>query len=306
MSGVGNWISGAVSSVGDWMGGNSTNPGALGTGEYGVQAPSQNLYNSPLGNQAGAWQNSQNQLQNMGNNAAPQAQNTQLGPAQTSAGPNLGQYNQTFAGQQALANQYGQMAAGNGPSLASVQAQQQGAQNLQGQLAAQGAASGMGGSPALASYNIANQAGQIQNQTNQNAVAGRTAEELGAMQAQGGLYNQMQGGALNAAGMGLQNNQFNAGQQNQFGLQQGQMNQQTSLANLQSQGSQNQLNASQIDLANQNLNGQIGNQYNAQLANAQNQVSLQGLQSGAYNNAATSRTGLITKVAGAAGSVMGL
>jgi len=248
---------------------------ALGTNAY--QAPQYTIgngaYQNPNGDQSGNWNDSQNGLLASSNNAAPTAQNTQLGPASQSAGPNLGQYNQNYGNQQNLANQYGQMAAGNGPSLAAVQAKQQGAQNMSAALALQGSAQGGSSNPALAQYNVGNQFGQIQNQTNQNAVAGRTSEEMGAMQAQAGLYGQMQSGALGSAGMGLQNNQFNAGQLNQFGLQQGQMNQQTAMANLNSQQGQNQLNAQQQDLYNQNLQQQTLAQFQAN--QAQQQLSVQ-------------------------------
>ena len=306
-SSIGNWFGG----VGQGLFGNGSDPGALGTGQY--QVPQYNInqqaFANPYGNQGQQWNTGQNMMLGRANQGAPTAGNAATYGAATSAGPNLGQYNQTFANQQGLANQYQQMAAGKGPSMANVQAQQQGQQNLQGQLAAMGSIGGTS-NPALASYNIGQQAGQIQNQTNQNAVMGRTAEEMGAMGAEGNLYGQMQGGALGAAGMGMANNQFNATQQNQAGqFNAGSMNQ-FALANQQSQLAQNQMNNQMLGGYTQNEQGaistgaQMGMQ--GQQLGVQNALGYGQAQAGAYDAAGKARSSWMTNLMQGGGSMLSM
>lgn len=272
----GNDLSSGVNAVGNWIGGNGTNPGALGTGQY--QVPQYNIdqskFASPYGDQGQQWNTGQNDMLGRSNQGAPQLGNASTYGAATSQGPNLGQYNQAYGAQSGLANQYAQMAAGHGPSMANVQAQQQGQQNLQAQLAAAGASSGSS-NPALAGYNVGQQAGQIQNQTNQNAVMGRTAEEMGALGAEGSLYGQQAGEAAGVAGMGMQNNQFNAAQQNQAGQFNAGAQNQFSMQNQGAQLQQNQMN-------NQMLGAYTGNEQGAMNTGAQ--MGMQGQQLGVQNN----------------------
>src|ERR1017187_4529481 len=264
----GSSISQGINAVGNWWGGNGTNPGALGTGQYQVPpyTINQDAFNTQiqdqLGGQANNWQQGQQGMLGRSNQGAPQLGNASTYGAAASQGPNLGQYNQAYGAQSGLANQYAQMAAGHGPSMANVQAQQQGQQNLQAQLAAAGASSGSS-NPALAGYNVGQQAGQIQNQTNQNAVMGRTAEEMGALGAQGNIYGQQAGEAAGMAGMGQQNNQFNAGAQNQF-----------SMSNQNAQLQQNQMNNQMLGQYTQN---------EQQALNAQQQGAMAGQQLGVQN-----------------------
>lgn len=277
------------------------------TPEYDIN---QQSFVNPVGNQAPAWQSGMNNYYGVGNNQvqAPSMQAAQLGAASTAAGPDMGGFNNAQGGLGNLANTYAQMAAGNGPSLAAVQAKQQGAQNLQNALAAQGAVGGSS-NPALAQYNIANQAQTIQNQTNQQAVQGRTQEELGALGAEGGIYGQMQQGALGAAGMQMNNNQFNAGQLNQFGLQQGQFNQQAAMNNLQSQLATGQLNAQQYNNYMQQLYGMNQQQFNAQQAYenlaVQQQLGVGQINNSAYQAAASKEGGFLGGLMGGGGSILG-
>lgn len=265
----------------------SGGPSILGTGMY--QGSAINIdpgaFNNPVGVQAG--QQLSGELGSyLGSTTQP------VTAAQATGGPNS-QYAGGIAGQQALAAQYGQMAAGQGPSLATVQAQQQGAQNLQNNLAMLGSARGAG-NPAAAQQAASNAQATGQQQIAQNAVAGRTQEELSALGAQGGLYG-------NIAGQGLQQqqlqqglSQFNAGQANQIGMG----NQQNTLAANQSYAQLlSQINAQQQQ-------GQIAGQ---QLS-AQTQLGQQQLEAGAYNNSAQNTqkavSGIVQGAAGVAGMFM--
>lgn len=248
--------------------GNGSSPG-LGFSQY--VAPGYNInpnaFVNPAGNQGQAWQTG---MQNM--------LGTTTGAAPTAQGANLGQYNQTYGQLQNLAGTYGQMAAGQGPSLAAVTAQQQGDAAMKQQLAL--AQAGPAGSPALAKYNMGNALGATQQNVAQNEVAGRTQEEMTAMAAQGGVLNSLQGNALQASQLGQQNNQFNA----------------TAQAN------QNALNAQQYNQYLANLGAVNAQQLNANISQqqlgVQNQLGLSNIQNQAYNAAATRNNNEFNNVAG--------
>src|SRR5271156_2540591 len=98
-------------------------PDLFGTGQYNAQSyfMNPNAFNNPAGDQG----------QNLNNALGSYLPNTTQGvTAQTAGQGNYGNYNAGTAGQLGLAQQYQNMAAGGGPSLATVQAGQQGAQNL--------------------------------------------------------------------------------------------------------------------------------------------------------------------------------
>lgn len=118
-------------------------------------------------------------------------------------------YGAGLAGQQGLAAQYEAMAAGRGPSAATVAAQQQGMANLQGAESMLGSARGAG-NPAAAQLAARNAQAQGAQQVAGNVVAGRTQEELGALGAAGGLYGNMAGEGLTAQ---QQQNQIAQGNQ---------------------------------------------------------------------------------------------
>jgi hypothetical protein len=283
---------GAVPQLGASSGGYSgtgapTNggPNILGGGMY-QGAPinvNQNAFNNPVGVQAG--QALSGLLPNFiggttsGVNAA------------TAAGGNASGYNAGIAGQLGLAQQYQQMAAGNGPSAASVQAQQQGQQNLAATESMLGSARGSG-NPAAAQQQAANAQTSGQQQVAQNAVAGRTQEELGAMGAASGLYGQIGSQGLQEQGMGQSLNQFNAGQQNQIGL----ANQQNT-----SQQYNNYLQSLQ-GINQQQQQGQIAGQ---QLA-AQTQLGQEQIQANAYNNAANQNSKLTGSVLSGGSGLAGM
>jgi hypothetical protein len=210
--------------------------------------------------------------------------------AATAAGGDLTGYNQGMQGQLGLAGQYQQMAAGNGPSLAAVQAQQQGAQNLAATESMLGSARGSG-NPAAAQSAAADAQAQGQQQIAQNAVAGRTQEELGALGAASGLYGNIAGQGLQQQSLGQNLNMFNAGQQNQIGMS----NQQNQLA---------ANNAYLQALAGINAQQQQGQIAGQQLA-ANTQLGQENIQNSAYNNAANQNSKIFGSLMSGAGSIAG-
>lgn len=95
--------------------------------------------------------------------------------------------------QAALAEQYKHMAAGNGPSMAEKQ-MQRGLAESTAQAQAQAAATrGGGGNALLAQRNAQRTAADMSLAVNRDAGMARTAEQMGAMNAQAALYGQMRG-----------------------------------------------------------------------------------------------------------------
>ena len=127
--------------------------------------------------------------------------------------------NQLYGQQQGLYNQFGEMAAGRGPSLAQLQLQQ-GLQNAQAQQMA-GAASMKGTNASLAQRQAGQNQAMMGANANMAAAQTRMQEQFGAMGAQAGLAGQMaqqQQGMLGTAG-GLQQGQNALGLQNFQGAQ---------------------------------------------------------------------------------------
>lgn len=244
--------------------GNGEQPGLFGTGQY--QAPSWNIdmgaFNNPAGNQAG----------NLNSALGSYISNTTVPVTAAQAGAgNYGNYNTGIAGQLGLAQQYQNMAAGNGPSLATVTAQQQGQANLAASESMLGSARGAG-NPAAAQLAARTAQTQGAQQVAANAVQGRTAEELGAMNAAAGLYGNVAGQGLNEVGLEQGLGEFNAGQSNQVGMS----------------NQQNNLNAYTNYLGNlstQNL-AQLQSQMAGQQLGVQQQLGLDQIQAQAYQNAA--------------------
>lgn len=182
----------------------SGGPSFLGTGQYQAApiAINGDAFNNPLAGSAVPAGNAE--IQNyLGNTGAP------VTAASSPA------YGAGIAGQTALAGQYGQMAAGQGPSLATVAAQQQGASNLAASESMLGSARGAG-NPAAAQLAARNAQATGAQQVAGNVVAGRTQEELGALNAQAGLYGNIasqglqQQGQQNQVAQGNQQNALNA------------------------------------------------------------------------------------------------
>jgi hypothetical protein len=227
-------------------------PNILGGGMY-QGAPiniSGDAFNNPLAGTAVPAANAE--IQNyLGNTTAPVS-------AATS-----GAYTGGVAGENALASQYAALAAGQGPSAATVAAQQQGAANLAASESMLGSARGAG-SPAAAQLAARTAQAQGAQQVAQNVVAGRTQEELGALGGLGSVY-----GAL--AGQGLQ------AQQQQNAIAQG--NQANSLA-----ANTNYL-GQVAGIAGQQQQGQIsGQNLYANTALGQQQVAANAYQQAAARN----------------------
>lgn len=120
------------------------------------------------------------------------------------------------AGQVSLAQQYAQMASGQGPSLAALQAQQSLAQG-----GAQQAAMAASANPAngfLANRQAAQQIGQMAGSTAGAAAQARIQEQLGAQQALASLYSSMIG--QQQAQQGMQNQSLSTNYQNMLAGQQ--------------------------------------------------------------------------------------
>jgi hypothetical protein len=190
--------------------------------------------------------------------AARQAQPVQqmqaatLGPMQNAQGSMSGgsQINtlpqeQTRAQQMALGQQLARTASGQGPSVAQEQLKQATDQNIRQQQSL--AASMRGVNPALAARNAQMGAASAQQQAAGQASTMRAQEALSAQGQLGGLLSGVRGQDIGLgteqAQLGQQNQQFNAGQanalaqfnagqQNQGTMQQGQFNQAAAQANL--------------------------------------------------------------------------
>lgn len=200
---------------------------------------------------------------------------------------------QNASSQQQAINNLNNIASGNGPNAATIAAQQQAQQTTAQQMAAIASA---GGNPALAARNAANAAATTNQLANQNAVLGSAQEQLGAQstlqtalansRAQGQVLPQAQAQLLqqaNLANQGVQAtgqmtqaqiqqaaNAASASAQNANTLQQGSMNQQTSMSNQQALVQNAQLNAQQ---------------YNAMLGAQMQQSSYDTSQAENYQNA---------------------
>ena len=226
---------------------------AVGGGKYSVPdyTINQQDFQNPVGNQAGNWQQGMSNMLGATTGSAPVGSAAQAGGAQL----NSGQYNQTFGQEQGLVGQYGQMAAGQGPSVAQNTANAQSQQGLNATLAALGSQSGAS-NPALAQRAAIDAGANAQAQATAGAIQGRTQEELAAMGAQTSLLGAMNNQATNFAGANANlaqgNNQFNAGQNNQM-----------TLANLNNALQNKQINAQQYDQYMNLLQAQNMAQFNA-------------------------------------------
>lgn len=299
-----------------------------------VNVPNVNpaAFQNPVGNQASNWQQGMQNMLGATTGKAPQmgyvnaGGPAQLGATATYGGAQMngGQYNQTWGAQGNLANQLGAMAMGYGPSMAQVQAQQSAQQSLQNQMAMLGAQRGAG-NPALAAYQAQQMGAQSMQQAAQQAVQGRTQEELGALQAQGSLLGNMNQEASQFAGNQAQLTQqaqlASMGAINAQNLAQAQMNQQqaqyqaglyqqANQANMQGLMSQEGLNAQQYDNYMSMLQQMVTAQYQAQMAQQQqeasNYLTASGIQAGVGINQANLNANIAGSVAGGAAGVGGI
>jgi hypothetical protein len=212
-----------MSFVGSLFGSESGDTGGAGM-NYQATGPSQ-------AQMADVWANSQSGM------SQQQAFINQMNAMQNG----LGNQNMVFDQAQALAGQYGQMAAGTGPSVAQNQYQQ----NMN-QISAQTAGqigSQKGISPALQARLIAQQGAGAQQQAAGQSATLRAQEQMNAMQGlqnqqamMGGMANQQvaqRQGALNAYNQGANNQMTNT-----YGLQGGASKANAGIANTTAQGQQ--------------------------------------------------------------------
>lgn len=202
---------------------------------------------------------------------------------------NTGNTGQVYGQQQAQIGQLQALASGSGPSLAALQAQQSGQQNLANEAALIASQRGGAGNTALGLRSAADQAAATAQQTQQAAVQGRTAEQLGA---EGVLSN-----ALSTAGS----------QQAQQAQAQAQLQQNTALANLTAQLQTGKLNAQQYNAMVQELLGasaqqQQGQEAYGQLVNNSN-ITLQQMNNAANQVPVQQALGFGSAALNAAGSV---
>ena len=261
--------------------------------------------NNNIGSNIAGGFNLQN-TQNFGNapvnNVSPLAGLTTLGKVANAPVTNAGNTNINTAvsnnltsGQMQQINALNAQAQGQGPSLAAIQAQQTGQQNVANQMAMVGSQRGSANS-ALGMRAAGNATTAANQQAVQAAVQGRAAEELSAQQqltgALGGAQGQVMGGAqaqaqlgqnINIANQNSANSIYasNAAQQNAAMSQQGSLAQQIALAN---QGVLQQTGLANLGQAGttQTLNA---NEYNAML---QAQMTQASNQQTANENYATS------------------
>lgn len=151
-------------------------------------------------------------------------------------------------GQMDLVRQLRAQAAGKGPSLAGLQAQQVAQQSLAQQQAL--AASAAPGNEALAARQAAMNAGGTMANLAQTSAQARMAEQMAAQSMLGGVLGQ-------GRGQDTQNEQFNAGQFNQRNLEQARMQQQNSQFNA-GRNDAYELSLRGLDL--QNAGAQMGGQ----------------------------------------------
>lgn len=181
------------------------------------------------------------------------------GPGQTAKGFDPTAQNQARSFQTALMGQLQNQANGVGPSLAGGQLQQGVEASLRAQQAAAASSRGRSGF-GLAARNLGNQASAMQGNAAMQAAQLRMAEQQSAQQQLGNVAGATRGQDLGYGGMQNQMGQFNAAQQNQFGL-----------ANAGFQQGANQFNAgaqNQFSLANQQAaiaGQQTKNQFAGQL-----------------------------------------
>ncbi len=287
----------------------------VGGNAFRMPEVSHKAYTNPVGDQSGNWQSGMKNMLGATTGAAPQAGNVEVGPTSTYGGAKMaaGQYNQSYDQEQQLANQLGAMSRGYGPSMAQVQAQQSQQQGLANQMAMLGGQRGAGGG-GMAAYQAQQMGAQGMQQAAQQAVAGRTQEEMAAMQAQGQLLGGMNTQAQQFAGNQAQLTQqaqlasmgaINAQNQFQAGLYQ-----QTNQGNQQAQLAQESLNAQQYNNYMSMLQQQNMAQYQGQMSeeaqNASNYLTAQGIDRGVAVQQANQNMQLAGAGAGLVSGMLGV
>lgn len=273
----------------------------------------QGLYEDPnqAANSAAIQQGYGQGLQGYGPGGSSLAGVTHLGATANAnaANINTGMSNNLLGQQQADINRLRDIANGVGPSLAQEQAKQQSDANIAAQMGMMGSQRGASNS-SLGLRQAQNAAAQANQQGVQAGVLGRMQEEMAAQQqltgALSGTQSQVMQGAQAQAALNQQANLQNAGAANASTLQQGAMDQQTALANLQAQLQAGQININQYNAMLQAQLAQSNNQWTANqnfggLVTGEN-TQIQGINAGVGINQSNNSMGLTgAGIAGAAG-----
>lgn len=235
------------------------------------------------------------------NQVAPMAALTALGNAAQYGGTtiNTGADAALQQAQGQYINQLNQQAQGLGPSVGSIQAKQAADRAIQSQMAMLASARGSS-NPALAQRAAMDQGSQLSQAGIQAGALARAQEQLGAQaqlgQALGTTRSQTQ--AIDQAQANLYNQAAltNQAAANQYGVQQGTMNQAVNLANQQAQQAQNTLGAQQYGqmlqaYMNQNQND-LSNQAAFQQLLGQQQMQAISLGMGKDIQTTNNTTGL--------------
>ncbi len=220
---------------------------------------------------------------------------TSLGPAAQASDVGINRQDEQFRnGQASLASQLQAQANGQGPSLAGGMLRQNADRSIAQQMAVTAA---QGGNPALAQRNAAIGAAQVNRQAGSDAAQMRIQEQQSAQQQLGNVLsnarNQDIGVNTSQAGLTQGTNLANQAATNQFGLAQGQMNQQNQQFNA------GQANATNLSQAQFNQQSAMGNadaynkaiyqnaaqQQQANLANQNASLQQQQLNDQAYASA---------------------
>lgn len=226
---------------------------------------------------------------------------------------NTAQSNPILQGQLQNINQLNQQAQGQGPSPATVAAQQQAANNLANTYALLSSQRGSA-SPALGMRAALEAKTQADQQAVNAATLGKTQEELNAQQqltgALQGTQSQVQQGAQAQAQIAQQQLSSNQQVMQQLGMQDLANQQQTQLANLQAQLQSGQMNVNEYNDQVQALmafsNNQLtANENYANLVANQNET-LAGIQNKTATNNTNNMLGLVGAGIGAAGTAAGL
>lgn len=223
------------------------------------------------------------QLNSVGNRAAPSAQAAQLGAA---AQLNGGPQDQARAGQMNTAGYLNGVMQGNRAGAGELAVNRQTGQAVAAQQAA--AHMARGANAAMAARNAARNTADIGLMGAGQAAQAQQADQMGAAGQLGNVYGQMRGQDLDLAGQ-------NAGFLQQRMLQQGQMSQQANLANLDAQLRQTGMNDQARQQYMQQLLGMDQATFQRVMAkeqlNAQDQGHLGGLLQGAAGLGATWASG---------------
>lgn len=234
--------------------------------------------------------------------SSPLAGLTSLGGVANAGSTNIntGTSNAITAGQIANINALNATAQGQGPSVAAIQAQQTGQQNVANEMAMLGSQRGSS-NPALGLRSAQNAIATANQQAVQAATLGRAQEELNAQnqlqQALGTTQGQVQQGAQSQATLGQATNIANQAAANNATLTQGAMAQQTSLANQTAQQQTNIANLGQQGATQQLNTSEANAALAAQMSQANNIAALNSNYAGLVTNENTQQAGLANKLA---------